>query len=134
MQGKASDQEHLERLRTKQAILARELEETNFLRIQAKERNLKTEEVNKNSLLRSIKVRRQQTTITSLTDNQGSQINNPDLMGKVMLDHLSQIIGKEDSPSLAVKEARAKVFEATVVSVELITWRGPFLWRIVGML
>ena len=41
MQGKASDQENLEWLRTKQAILARELEETNFLRLQAKERNLK---------------------------------------------------------------------------------------------
>ena len=51
-------------------------------------------------------------------DHQGNTINNPDLMGKVMLDHLSQIIGKEDSPSPTVLEARVKVFEATKVSLD----------------
>ena len=51
VQGKASDLEHLEWLRIKQNLQAKELDEINMLRIQAKERYLKTEESNKKSML-----------------------------------------------------------------------------------
>ncbi|KAI5065738.1 hypothetical protein GOP47_0020433, partial [Adiantum capillus-veneris] len=39
-------------------------------------------------------------------------------MGKVMLDHLNQIIGKEELPSPIIREARAKIFSTTPTLVD----------------
>ena len=70
---------------------------------------------------------KRQATISSLIDNQGEYIYNPDLMGKVMLDYLSQIIGKEDSPSPRIKESRAKLLATTPSLVD--SRRAKYLER-----
>ena len=107
------DLEHKEWLELRHEQQKRGAEEINELRLQAREKCLQNVEVNRKMLLRSIKNRKRKATITSLLDSQGNQMCDPNIMAKMMVDHLSQIIGQVDFPSSSVMEARDKLFKAT---------------------
>ena len=74
--------------------------ELSTLHLQARELTLKVQDCTKNQLLRSLKVKKQQSTIESLVDSQGQVEKNPNVMASMMVDHLSQIIGQEEDCSL----------------------------------
>ena len=79
----------MEWLQLKKELESLQTEELCTLRLQAQEITLKVQECSKNYLLRSLKVKKQQSTIDSLLDNQGRVEKHPDLMVSMMVNHLS---------------------------------------------
>ena len=70
-QGMTTAKEHTEWLQLKKELEGLQTKELSTLCLQARELNLKVQYCNKNWLLQSLKVRKQQSTIESLVDSQG---------------------------------------------------------------
>ena len=96
----AAIEKELEALQTK---------ELSTLCLQARELNLEVQDCNKNRLLQSLKVKKQQATIESLVDSKGQVEKNPNVMASMMVNHLSQIIGQEEDSSPLVDQAKQQV-------------------------
>ena len=76
-------------LQLKNELESLQAEELCTLCLQAQEITLKVQECSKNQLLRSLKVKKQQSTIDSLIDSQGQVEKNPNVMAGMMINHLS---------------------------------------------
>ena len=70
-QGTTTAKEHTEWLQLKKELEGLQNEELSTLHLQARERTLKVQDCTKNQLLRSLKVKKQQSTIESLMNSQG---------------------------------------------------------------
>ena len=111
-QSTTTTKEHTEWLQLKKELEDLRAKELSTLWLQARELTLKAQDCTKNQLLRSLKVKKQQSTIESLVDSQDKAEKNPNVMASMMVNHLSQIIEQEEDCSSQVDQAKQQVLAA----------------------
>ena len=111
-EGGLSKRERKRWLAAKAEVSELQLEEVRKLRLRSRALFLKPETGNQAYFFRALKIKKRRDIISSLINEKGDTIQEPNKMANVMLQHLSKIIGQPEDKSQEVKAVREELLSS----------------------